>query len=277
MRKIKSSVLAMLSAAVLLFSSCLGDSDYTPSYGGLGTPLGDMSGSAMLDDGVIDTSSGILDMELMNIDRIFVYGQVTSEYKDVEQVQKGDKIAIVPQYALVLDEVEELQGENSFENVELSDIDELSWFTVLGGIFNASNGYMNFTIVGDCYTKTSTSSGSTTETMVSPYYYLHVSRVDTDAKIVDLELGYDNRASECTDTEGKLKDGYMLRQNTSFPIYFDTTSLYNQLDGLDDEDTITFNIYKVEKEDNGRIEKNKVNLSYTSIQKGALKRTVRTY
>ena len=254
MRKIKSSVLAMLSAAVLLFSSCLGDSDYTPSYGGLGTPLGDMSSSVMLDDGVTVTLSGISATELMNIDRIFVYGQLASGYEDIEQVQKGDKIGIVPQYALVLDEVEEL-----------------------GGIFNASNGYMNFTIVGDCYTKISTSSGSTTETMVSPYYYLHVSRVDTDAKIVDLELGYDNRASECTDTEGKLKDGYMLRQNTSFPIYFDTTSLYNQLDGLDDEDTITFNIYKVEKEDDGHIEKVQVNLSYTSIQKGALKRTVRTY
>ena len=99
----------MLSAAVLLFSSCLGDSDYTPSYGGLGTPLGDMSSSVMLDDGVTVMLNNISATELMNIDRIFVYGQLASGYEDIEQVQKGDKIAIVPQYALVLDEVEELQ------------------------------------------------------------------------------------------------------------------------------------------------------------------------
>ena len=81
MRKVKTSVLAMLSVVALLFSSCLGDSDYAPSIGCTGKPLGSLSADVKLDNGVIVTLSGISATTLMDIDRMYVYGQLTGELR----------------------------------------------------------------------------------------------------------------------------------------------------------------------------------------------------
>ena len=93
----------MLSAATLLFSSCLGDSEYTPTLGFTGTPMGDLSSTVLLDNGLQVMLSNVSAAELMNVDRIYVYGQVTDENIDFDQLKPGDKVTIVPQAAIVMD------------------------------------------------------------------------------------------------------------------------------------------------------------------------------
>ena len=154
----------------------------------------------------------------------------------------------------------------------------------MNNVFNALNGYMNFTLVGDCYSRNNSGSGtssSNSNTLVTPNYYIYVGRVDAQAKIVDLYIGFDNRESECVEENGDPKTGYSLNTNISFYLSFDTTSLYSQLDseGISDDESVTFNIYTVEKADDGTIETEKVSSSwdFTNIQKLLLKRTYRSY
>lgn len=276
----------MLSAVTLLFSSCLGDSEYTPTIGCTGVPYG-LGASVMLDNGVIANLSGYSATDLMSVDRVYVYGQLTGESADLEQIQAGTKIDVIPQFAIKLDELETINGEtveSAFADRNLSEVDNMSWFT-MNNVFNALNGYMNFTLIGDCYVRNASGSGSSSSTnsytVVAPYFYVYVGRVDTQAKIVDLYIGFDNRKSECVGEDGKLNDGYAAQNNMSFYLSFDTTSLYNQLDrdGISDDESVTFNIYKVEKSDDGTIDTDKVSSSwqFTSIQKLLLKRTYRSY
>lgn len=263
----------MLSAVTLLFSSCLGDSEYTPTYGLTGRPLGDLSSSVMLDNGVIATLSGVSATDLMTVDRLFVYGSLAGESAELEQVAPGDKITITPNAIIPMDEMELLTDENPYQDLNLSEIGSLSWYNYIMNI-NAINGYIYFMITGDCYMKKSESSSSNSNTSwntVAPNFYINVERVDTNAKIVDLVIGFDNRETECTE-DGELKDGYTKQQNTLFALYFNASSLYNQLEGLTDEDTVTYNIYKAEKDNDGEVDKEQISLSFTGIQKGALKR-----
>lgn len=287
MKKIKSSVVAMLSAVTLLFSSCLGDSEYTPTIGCTGVPYG-LGASVMLDNGVIANLSGFSSTDLMNVNRVFVYGQLTGESANLEQIQAGQEIDLIPQVAVELDELETITNtgetvENAFADYNLTTINNLGWFT-MNNVFNALNGYMNFTLVGDCYSRNNSGSGtssSNSNTLVTPNYYIYVGRVDAQAKIVDLYIGFDNRESECVEENGDPKTGYSLNTNISFYLSFDTTSLYSQLDskGISDDESVTFNIYTVEKADDGTIETEKVSSSwdFTNIQKLLLKRTYRSY
>lgn len=276
MRKVKTSVLAMLSVVALLFSSCLGDSDYAPSIGCTGKPLGSLSADVKLDNGVIVTLSGISATTLMDIDRMYVYGQLTGEDANLETINPGDKVTITPNFYVTLSKAQSFLEDASWSDLNLSEMESLNWFSPDGySLVNALNGYMNFMTTGMAYAKkneSSSSSSSDSYTLLTPRYYVKVKRLDTSNKIVDLVLGYDNRSSECLDENGKLKEGY-ISQKSTFCFYFDTYELYTYLNGIADEDAVTFNIYKVQKNSKGEYEEVKVSMNYASIQKGYLKRT----
>lgn len=278
MKKIKSSVFALLSATALLFSSCLGDSNYTPSIGCTGSPTFGMGSEVLLDNGVVVSLSGVDPTALMDIDRIFVYGQVTGENTDLQNIKPGDKVSIIPQVAVEMEAIKKIE-EEEFADKNLTEVETLNWFT-FDYQYNAINGYMNFSITGDCYSKKNSNTEdnkSDSYTLVEPYYYIAVTRIDAQAKIVDLLFGYDNRKSECAGEDGKPKEGYAINQNVALPpLYFNTTSLYRELDeaGLSDDDTITFNVYTASKDkETGKIEKEQISLSNVAIQKLLLKRT----
>ena len=103
----------MLSAVTLLFSSCLGDSEYTPTIGCTGVPYG-LGASVMLDNGVIANLSGFSSTDLMNVNRVFVYGQLTGESANLEQIQAGQEIDLIPQVAVELDELETITNSQRF-------------------------------------------------------------------------------------------------------------------------------------------------------------------
>lgn len=270
----------MLSAATLLFSSCLGDSEYTPTIGCTGVPYS-YGARVRLDNGVIVNLSGFSSTDLLGVDRVYIYGQLSGDDADLEQLEVGQEVTVVPQMAIELELLEDITDygdtmEDAFTGCNLSDVSSMSWFT-MNNIFNALNGYMNFTLIGDCYSQTSSSSSTTT--LVSPNFYVYVDNIDTQSNSVDLYIGFDNRESECVGDDGEVNDGYNYNQNVSFYLSFDTTYLYYQLDDLSDDDSITFNIYKVEKADDGTIEASKVSSSwqYTSIQKSYLNRSYYSY
>lgn len=278
MKKIKNSVCALLSATALLFSSCLGDSDYTPTIGCTGTPYG-IGSEILLDNGITVSVSNVEPTALMNEDRVFVYGQLAGESAELEEIKPGDKITITGS-CYPMEEIEPISEaateEEAFASVKLTEVGSFNWFAMGGSIFNALNGYMNFALYGDCYTKKAGSGSSSSDnyTLVTPNYYMYISKVDKEAKIVDLVFGYDNRKDECVDENGKLKDGYSFNENVLLPfLFFDVRSLYYEFEDLADEDMIVFNVYTATKDKDGKLEKDKVDLSYTSIPKSALKRT----
>lgn len=278
MKKIKFSVLTLLSVIALTFSSCLGDSDNTQYYGGIGN-VGSLGSQIVLDNGVVLTLSGISSTELMNYDRVYAIGEVVKEEGqdvDIYNLKPGDKVTIIPMQGTTgLLNVDWKSSEDELQGENLGTIDSFGWFMN----YTYGNGYMNFLLQADCIYKKGDS--STSATLVEPDFYMCASRVDASAKIVDLIFGYDNHAKDDQYTDDTTSSGLKEDYGTTtsyFGLTLNMRSLYTQLKnaGLSDDDEVVFNFYKAEKRESGsteEYEKTKVDMSYTTVKVGYLTAT----
>ena len=150
----------------------------------------------------------------------------------------------------------------------MSDFSGFGWFPY-GGV---GNGYMNFELIGTIlYEKKS----DNTQSVIEPSTYVYA-KVNTDAKNVEMTIGYDNHWDdyEKADDSSELKDGYSYQSGVSFPVTIDMRSIYNQLSsaGLSDDTSITFKFIKMYNSgDEGEKKTEDISLSYTTFQLGYLK------
>lgn len=268
MKKIKLSVITLLTAMSVSLSSCLGDGDNTYPVYGTGHVGGSFSSQVVLDNGVKLNITNVSSTELINYDRVFVAGTIVEEGYKGEAVSAGQSLSVEASQLGSLFESDWKSSEDELKAEYLSDFSGFGWFPY-GGV---GNGYMNFELIGTIlYEKKS----DNTQSVIEPSTYVYA-KVNTDAKNVEMTIGYDNHWDdyEKTDDSSKLKDGYSYQSGVSFPVTIDMRSIYNQLSsaGLSDDTNITFKFIKMYNSgDEGEKKTEDISLSYTTFQLGYLK------
>lgn len=247
MKNFKLSMLVMLSAIAMTFTSCLGDGDNTQYVMGTGT----VSSSAVILDNGLTLKSSVWGNTAVD-DRIYVYASVPGdEYETaIDNLQAGKSASVnlenIYQAGVCIegDLEEPADFDQTLVSETVSEMESLSWLSY--GSFG--NGYMNFSIKANWYTKTA----NNTTTNVMPYITLMVKDFDATAKKLELVVVYDNRKAECVDAEGKADEtkGYKLVSGGELPVSVDVTDLYYKMKSanLTDEDKIDLSIKYVENE-----------------------------
>ena len=247
MKNFKLSMLAMLSVIAMTFTSCLGDGDNTQYVTGTGSVS--TSSSIVLDNGLTLKTNAL---NLTMYDRVYIYASVPGdEYEAaIAKLQNNDKTASVNleniYQAGVCTKGEYEKPDNYADYLAAmttSEVESLSWLSF--GSFG--NGYMNFSIKAEWYTKTV----DKTESPVTIDVELLQKTFDASAKKLELVLVYNNHKAECVDTEGKLKDGYKLITGYEIPVSVDVEDIYYEMQGagLRDEDKIELSVLYVTGED----------------------------
>lgn len=248
MKNFKLSMLVMLSAIAMTFTSCLGDGDNTQYVMGTGTVS---SSSAVILDNGLTLKSSVWGNTAVD-DRIYVYASVPGdEYETaIDNLQAGKSASVnlenIYQAGVCIegDLEEPADFDQTLASETVSEMESLSWLSY--GSFG--NGYMNFSIKANWYTKTA----NNTTTNVMPYITLMVKDFDATAKKLELVVVYDNRKAECVDAEGKADEtkGYKLVSGGELPVSVDVTDLYYEMKSvnLTDEDKIDLSIKYVENE-----------------------------
>ena len=260
----------MLSAVTLLFSSCLGDGDTTYPITGVGTITNSFSSEMVMDYGIKVSMVGINTSAIDNGDRIFFYGTIVDETYEGQALNPGEQITASLIQAFPLYDVTVINSSDALGNdVQFTDYDEFDWFD--GGGYG--NGYMNFQMTMQYIIKEG--SGNTANTLMEPKTYAIFKNIDTSAKTADIIIAVDNRKSEFlqSDSNSELSDGYNWSRG-NLPVTLNASQLYYDFSnaGLTDEDNITVTFYKQYHDEDGVVQTEELNVPYTTIQLGYLKR-----
>lgn len=268
MKKIKFSVIALLAVISVTLSSCLGDGDSTYPIYGTGHVGGGFASQVVLDNGVKLNVTNVSSTDLINYDRVFIAGTITEEGYKGDAVSAGQTLTVEASQLGSLFESDWMSSEDALKAEYLSNFSGFNWFPY-GGI---GNGYMNFELVGTIlYHK----GDNNTQTVIEPTTYVYA-KVDTQAKSVELMIGYDNHWDDYAKSDGssELQDGYSYQSSVSFPVTVSMRSVYNQLvnAGLSDDTNVTFKFVKVYNSgSNNEVKTEELSLSYTTFQIAYLK------
>lgn len=231
------SVLAMLSAVAVTFTSCLGDDDDNTQYiYGTGTAL--TATSINLDNGLTITSSG---MGITTGERYYIMAQCTqSEYEAAfDKLQSGGQATLVSDYVsggkFIWGELMEEENMTEEEEPTSTEVTSLNWFSY--GSFG--NGYMNFTVTGNYFVRTENG----TATIMDPECKL-LWNYDASARKLSMTFVYNSRRDECVEEDGTLKDGYSAYSGQELPVTVNVTDIYYTLtsNGLSESDNVNLSI-----------------------------------
>ncbi len=244
MKKIRLSVITLLTVMIVSLSSCLGDGDSTYPVYGTGH-MGSLS-QVVLDNGVrLNVTNISSSADLSGYDRVYIAGTIVEEGYKGEAVSPGQSLSVEASQIGQFFKSEWKSSENDLEEEYLSDFDSFKWFTY-GGV---GNGYMNFELVGTILFYSNDGKSE----VIEPTTYVNA-QVNPGGKRVDLTIGFDNRRNDHKkdDNSSELESGYYAQSNTLFPVTIDMQEIYKQLSeaGLSDEDEVTFGFKKMYNLDN---------------------------
>ncbi len=238
MKNFNLSVLSMLSAVAITFTSCLDDDSDNDTYI-MGTGTVRNSTSVLLDNGLLLNTSSL---SITAGDRLYIYGSVDYDAYEsaVSQLNNGSSYASLSLnniYVAGTWIIGDLEIYDDFTSATATEVDDVSWLTYTA----FGNGYMQFSVDADWYYYYSSSSSS--YVLFNPEITLFVEDFDASDQTLDLVLVYNSRESETDDN--------YIKSNSEIVVSFDVTDLYDMMtnEGLSDSDEITLTVKYVTDED----------------------------